>query len=233
MLRQDKILFQFNLFRVPVRVRAVVLFNLMFLITYPPSLMGSLLALVSVLLIIVFHLLGHALTCRLLGYRVDGLDAVLAGGTIEHATCDRERDDILIAWGGVFGQIFLFALVFGACRLLSDSASAWSFIAAVFFEIFAFDTIFTIVYNLLPFPGLDGALAWRFISRRGRAGGGGRFFDAAHRNVTPRPRVLSFKKAKKRADSRRVSAEARAFADKVFDDMMKKQRGKDDPDRTP
>ena len=77
-----------------------------------------------------------------------------------------ERDEILIAWGGVFAQLPVllvalagFALVTGSVAMPrygdGPSASAMTWTVLVGFN------AAMVVTNLVPLPGLDGETAWR------------------------------------------------------------------------
>jgi Zn-dependent protease len=218
MYREDKPLFQFRLFRVPVKFHASALLNFVFALFYLFSPMRMLIAFGAVLLVIIVHELGHACLVRLCGYRVDAVHVQFAGGTCEHEECEFERHDILIAWGGVFAQLAIALLAVAAFIVFNPFFSRSDFASACFL-ILMYQNTFSIVYNLLPIQGFDGRTAWRFVKRGNRTH---RFLAGLHERRKPAARAVK--------PGRRVSAEAKAFANKVFEEMKRHQDGKSDGD---
>jgi hypothetical protein len=227
----NKPLFQFNFFGVPVKFGISAVFNLFFVFFSSFSPWGIPAALLSVTLLIFVHVWGHTFITRRLGYRVQGIQVQLAGGYCEHESCAYERDDVLIAWGGVIGQAVLLAIVVFLYFLLFDSVVVYSPFIQVFLQLFLYHNIFSIVYHLLPFPGFDGALAWRPLARRLRRHRADPTFTTPHRSERRVNKIIKFKKEKRQRRDGDISAEARDFADKIMDDIMKKQRGKKDDDK--
>ena len=228
----EKPLFQFKISGIPVKFGFSFVFNIFFVFSYIFTPLGLPAALVSITLIILVHELGHAFMARGRGYRVEGVQVQFAGGYCEHEACDYERDDVLIAWGGVIGQAVLLAIFIPLYFLLYKSVVAYSLLLQTIFLVFIYHNIFTVVYNLLPFPGFDGRIAWQFVIRRFRRHRADPYYSTVHRGERRVNRIVRFKKPRRPRGDGEVSAEARAFADKIMEDIMKKQRGRtDDQDK--
>ena len=231
MFISNKPLFQFKLFRIPVVFGISALFNFVFVIWHIMRPFGLLAALLSITLIITVHELGHAFMARRLGYRVNVIAVQFAGGYCQHEACQYERDDVLIAWGGVLGQAALVAVVVPLYFLLYESVVVHSPLLQVFFGLFIYHNIFMIIYNLLPLRGFDGELAWRFVARRLRRDKADPSSSTQHRGERRVNKIIKFKKPKRPRRDGDISAEAREFADQIMEDIMKKQRNRQDKDK--
>jgi Zn-dependent protease len=225
MLFEDKPLLQFNLFRVPMKFHASAILNIAFALFYLFSPVRMLISVVAIILIILVHELGHAAVCALCGRRVESIDVAFAGGTCAHEECEYERQEILIAWGGVFGQLVLaLAAVPLYLLLLAAGGPAASF-ATVCFVVLMYQDAFTVIYNLLPLPGFDGARAWGFLTRRFRRAREDRLYASLRRVSRPAARTRP-----RRRREPGVSAEAKAFADQIFEEIKRKQSEKPEDD---
>jgi len=115
------------------------------------------LGLFSVLLV---HELGHALLVRQFGYEVERISIYPIHGLCHYDEPYSEYEDSVIAWGGVLAQLLLFI-----------PASAFLFFFGntpfgsvnVLLVIFSYINAMSIVFNLVPAPGLDGSKTWRLI----------------------------------------------------------------------
>jgi stage IV sporulation protein FB len=114
----------------------------------------------SFIAVIVVHELGHALLVRGMGYRLSGIDLTGYGGQCRFNGTADAFDHAIIAWGGVLAQLglligtLLVMLVFG-----EPSGSSGKLVEHAFVEI----NLWIVGINLLPFPPLDGARAWRLF----------------------------------------------------------------------
>jgi len=102
-------------------------------------------------LLILVHELGHATIAWKLGYDVEGIDITGYGGTCACSGDLTRYEAALIAWGGVLAQ---------ACVLLVAGLLSLAGIAPPYAHVLIASNAWLIAVNLLPIPGLDGALAW-------------------------------------------------------------------------
>ncbi len=229
MLFENRPLFQFRIFQVPVRVHASAALNFAFALFYLFSPLGMVIAVISIFIVILAHELGHAAACALTRCRVLGVDVLFAGGTCAHDECGSERDEVVIAWGGVAGQVVLALVATALYLLLTASVFPGSEPARVCFTVLMYQNVFAAVYNLIPLPGLDGALAWSFVSRRLRRSRDERFNASLRRVNRPpaRPRPRRKRDTGERRGKREpgVSDEAKEFADRMFEELKRKRRG--------
>lgn len=119
----------------------------------------------GLVLLVLFHELGHAALMRLYAVRVTGILLHGAGGECSGRGAPTPLQRAQIAWGGVLAQCLVWAIV-----ALTAGKPRDPFIAEVIW-VFTVANPALIVLNLLPVPPLDGALAWRLpilLSRRGR-----------------------------------------------------------------
>lgn len=110
--------------------------------------------------VILVHDLGHALLIRACGSRLSGVDLAGFGGqcrfrgkadALEHAT---------IAWGGILAQgVLLVATLLLAASFGPVTGRALGLVEYAFVEV----NLWIVAINLLPFPPLDGARAWRLF----------------------------------------------------------------------
>ncbi|MBN2351217.1 MAG: hypothetical protein JXD23_01515 [Spirochaetales bacterium] len=219
MIFENRPLFQFRIFRVPVRFYASAALNLAFAIFYLSSPPLMLLAVVSIFVVIIAHELGHAAACALRRCRVLSIDVMFAGGTCSHDAAGSERDEIIIAWGGVAGQLVLAIAATSFYLLLDATVFPGNESARVVFTVITYQNVLAAVYNLIPLPGLDGARAWSFVTRRLRRSPEEDFNSSLRRVNRPPSPTRPFRKRESG-----VSAEAKEFADRMFEDLKQKQR---------
>lgn len=115
-------------------------------------------------LIILIHEFGHAAVVRRFGHQTMGVDVTGFGGLCRwsgHATA-YERS--AIAWGGVLAQGLL---LLGTVVVVLIVGSPTNPHAAQVVSAFTNANLWLIGLNLLPFPPLDGAEAWKIL-RQGR-----------------------------------------------------------------
>jgi Zn-dependent protease len=123
----------------------------------------ALMALPAFVAIMLVHELGHAAVARWRGVQVLGIDLYLMHGRCVHEATYDEFDDVLIAWGGVAGQVPLLVVGLLAQWLsqLLPYAVAGALGPAVGTLISA--NVLTAMFNLIPVAPLDGAKAWRIV----------------------------------------------------------------------
>ncbi|MFO0555421.1 MAG: M50 family metallopeptidase [Polyangiaceae bacterium] len=137
-------------------------------------------------MLILVHELGHAAMVRLYGVRVIGVRLHGLGGECEWSGEPSPIQRSLIAWGGVFGQLVVFALslVWFTVRPPLD-LNAWQLR-----EAFVWSNLWLMAFNLLPIAPLDGKEAWQLpglLLRRRRAQ---RRLPAPRRASPPAPRLV-------------------------------------------
>jgi Zn-dependent protease len=110
--------------------------------------------------VILLHETGHLIAAQRLGCRVHSIELYPIWGITRFQIPWSRFDHCVIAWGGVLAQAVIavplaaFIAIFGYTRI-----EAVNVVLALLGGISLLVTIF----NLLPFPPLDGAMAWRII----------------------------------------------------------------------
>jgi stage IV sporulation protein FB len=113
-------------------------------------------SLLGYVLVVLVHELGHAVAVRVAKGELVGIELHALGGVCHHRRVRSELASIGIAWAGVLAQMSLwivtYAAVLASAKLptsLLNMLLSWNLTVAVL--------------NLLPFPNLDGAAAWRIV----------------------------------------------------------------------
>jgi Zn-dependent protease len=124
----------------------------------------SWLAFIAVLFV---HALGHALVVRGLGLPLTGIDVAGFGGHCRFRGSADVLEHALIAWGGMAAQaLLLIGTCLGGVALGHPTSHAGSLVEHAFVEV----NLWILLLNLLPFPPLDGARAWRLFGELGARG---------------------------------------------------------------
>jgi stage IV sporulation protein FB len=119
------------------------------------------------LAVILVHDLGHALLVRAVGFRITGVDVTGFGGQCRWRGKADALELAIIAWGGVLAQsVLLLATLLVRALAGRATGHAASLIEHAFIEI----NLWIMAINLLPFPPLDGARAWRAFAELGTRG---------------------------------------------------------------
>ena len=108
-------------------------------------------------LLVLIHEIGHAIVVRACGMRVNGIDIHGLGGQCRFDGLASSLKIALIAWGGVWAQIVLFAATTIAVLLIGEPKGTF---ALQMLHAFRETNLFMMAFNLLPIPPLDGAQAW-------------------------------------------------------------------------
>jgi Zn-dependent protease len=142
---------------------------------------------VGFFVVVLVHELGHAVLARRYRLHVLAIDITGFGGLTRFAGSTTRHERSVIAWGGVLAQALLFVLTLGVAFVTGPPRS-WMLAQLV--AVFTTANLFIIGLNLLPFPPLDGAQAWRLVGDlvrrwrgRGRSGSGR---GAGRRSSRPR-----------------------------------------------
>lgn len=133
------------------------------------------LTLFAFLLLLLAHEAGHAVVAKLCSLRVYAIELHLFRGVCWHEPAYRERDAVLVAWGGVLGQFCVLLLALAFRYVVDHSAPRLEYALAPLFYVFIKANIVMAGINLLPVAPLDGYKAWRagpLLWRHFLAGGG-------------------------------------------------------------
>lgn len=106
--------------------------------------------------IIILHELGHAVVVKAVRQHVAGIDVIALGGVCKWSGSVTPIQRALIAWGGVWAQMVLFA----AAQII---LLFWSPSTAFLYDliiVFTTTNLWLMAINLFPLKPLDGAEAW-------------------------------------------------------------------------
>lgn len=117
--------------------------------------------------LVLLHELGHAMLVMKLRYRVMAIDITGFGGMCRWSGAATPLERSLIAWGGVLAQLGLLVVSLVLVTALPWLRWGWG---AQLFSVFLWTNVYLMGLNLLPFPPLDGANAWRLIPLLRRPG---------------------------------------------------------------
>jgi Zn-dependent protease len=194
---------------VPVRVHVLMPLGALFFsgFRFEPG------AWLGFVLIILLHEIGHALLVMRYGLGVSSIDLHAYGGATRWSGQATDHQRSVVAWGGVLAQAALFAATITAVAVLGPPRT---FFARDLVYVFTQTNLWLMALNMLPFPPLDGAQAWKLAGELGRRLRSGSAFDFSRWRM---PRIFD-----KRDSSRpRVSPdEARRIA-KAFEDAVRRR----------
>lgn len=123
----------------------------------------GLIAAASYLLIIVAHEAGHALAARRFDVRATAIHLGFMHGRCSfdaESTYYLEKEELIVAWGGVLAQAAIAAPI-----LVAHALTGFGDIYPFQFIVKYLGTVNLLIaaFNLLPFPGADGEKAWRLL----------------------------------------------------------------------
>lgn len=159
--------------------------------------------LVGFALIILVHELGHAVLVKRYGLRVTAIHIHPLGGECIHEAARTQRQNVIIAWGGVLAQAALIAAAFAVMLLWPELHGPY---VSELLSVFTVSNAFMIAFNLIPIRPLDGYTAWQLKHLRGKP--------------VPVKEVVAKAKAKPNA----VSATRREQIDALVDDALDQAR---------
>ncbi len=113
----------------------------------------------GILLVILLHEAGHAFLVRQRGMVNAGIDVHGFGGVCRWVGRPSEKDRAIVAWGGVLAQALLLAVAW-PLRLLAPIDAPF---VADLLEAFTVTNGIILLFNLVPFGGLDGVRAWPLL----------------------------------------------------------------------
>jgi Zn-dependent protease len=110
--------------------------------------------------VILLHEAGHALIAKRLGYPATEIYLTFIHGLCVHQHPDTEREDAMIAWGGVLLQ---FAVAIPLIVISQSTTLGSVSLFAIVVAVFGYFSVLMAFFNLAPARGLDGMVAWRLI----------------------------------------------------------------------
>jgi Zn-dependent protease len=111
-------------------------------------------------LLILIHELGHALMVLRYGLGLSEIAVHGAGGYCRHHSSGTRFQEAVVAWGGVWAQLALYAVARLLLVLLGPPTSEHAAqVAYVFTDV----NLWVAALNLIPFEPLDGAKAWPLV----------------------------------------------------------------------
>lgn len=110
--------------------------------------------------LILLHETGHAFVAHRLGYEVEAVRLSGWHGRCEFEAPETEEHHVMIVWGGVLAQFAVALPMLAVLALVGPENLGYAGLAVT---IFGRTNLLMAAINLLPLPGLDGAIAWRII----------------------------------------------------------------------
>jgi Zn-dependent protease len=126
------------------------------------SALGGMVALISLVVLLVVHELGHVAFARFCGLRVERIELHLLQGWCIYSEPEYEVETIIVAWGGVLVQLALLLI----CALVYHSGYLSPAVLHLLYPVFAVFIAWnalSLAVNLLPIEGWDGHTAWRIV----------------------------------------------------------------------
>jgi stage IV sporulation protein FB len=197
-----------KVWRIPLRLHFSLVFGLLYVsgLRFDPG------AWLGYFVLVLVHELGHALLVRAYRLRVFSIEMHALGGACRHEPARTRIAESVIAWGGVLGQLCLFALAMVVLRLWPPS-EPW---LASFWAVMVGANLTIIAINLLPIAPLDGARAWQLP----------KLWLARRRGARPRPKKKLSTKAKPK-DARKAERTSNQAGKGVEQQKLKLVRGED------
>lgn len=117
--------------------------------------------------LVLVHELGHAILVRRIGDEVVAIKLHAFGGTCEWAGYPTRAERALVAWGGVLAQAAVWLVATIVFAILPPVSGVLASVAYVLTT----ENLRLALFNLIPFPPLDGHEAWKLfgILYRGRS----------------------------------------------------------------
>lgn len=114
-------------------------------------------------LLLLAHELGHAVAARSRRLRVHAIRLYMMHGLCQFQSPYREKDHILVAWGGVIAQMCMLVLAVIARFAVQAFLPQAEYFLAPLFYVFIQANIVIAIFNLIPVAPLDGHIAWRVL----------------------------------------------------------------------
>jgi stage IV sporulation protein FB len=117
-------------------------------------------------LLVALHEFGHAAVALRMKQHVVAIDITGFGGMCRWTGTATPIQRSLIAWGGILVQAMLLLAALALVALVPGVLHGWT---GEFVSVFLWTNLWLIALNLLPFPPLDGAHAWRLMGELRRS----------------------------------------------------------------
>ncbi|MCL2823624.1 MAG: hypothetical protein FWD57_06505 [Polyangiaceae bacterium] len=111
-------------------------------------------------LLVIAHELGHAWMVRQFGFRNHSIDVTGFGGMCRWSGHATSFERSAIAWGGVLAQLAILLMALIYLLFLGSPTNQY---AAEAIDVLTRANLMLMALNLIPFPPLDGALAWKIL----------------------------------------------------------------------
>ncbi len=146
-----------------ISVHWTVLIGLPWLYYHTRSASATAISFVAFFFLLLAHELGHAAVALWRNVAVGEIRLLFIHGLCMHDEPYHEKDDVLIAWGGVAAQLVVLVIALGANKLLAILSPFTYQIASPLFQVLTATNILMMIINLIPVAPLDGAKAWRIL----------------------------------------------------------------------
>ena len=148
----------------PVSLHWTVLMAFPWLFLWMHSVVAALIGTGAFVAMQLLHEFGHVLAARWRGLAVYSIELSGLHGETARAAARSEKDEVIVAWGGVVAQLLLLALAAAAGPLLMGTGSAIALlIAGPVLVVWTQWNVFLMIVALLPIGPMDGSAAWRVI----------------------------------------------------------------------
>jgi Zn-dependent protease len=160
-------------------------------------------------LVILLHEIGHALLIMRYGLGISSIDLHAYGGATRWSGRATDRQRSVVAWGGVLAQAALFGATTAFVGVAGPPGTEFG---AELVYVFTTTNLWLMALNLLPFPPLDGAQAWKLAGELGRGLGSRSLFDFRRWRM---PRIFERDSSRPRVSPEEARRIAKAFEDAV------------------
>ena len=148
----------------PVTMHWTVLLAFPWLYLWTQDLLSAVIGTFAFIALMLVHEFGHVLAARWRKISVYAINLSGMHGETARAHGRTEKDDVIVAWGGVAAQLLLLAATFALIPALElvPSRLFWT-IAAPIVMVWTRWNVFLMLVALLPIGPMDGHAAWRVL----------------------------------------------------------------------
>lgn len=196
---------------VPVLLHWTVFIGLFWFYYKTGSMPATAISFATFFFLLVAHEFGHAAVAQWRKVAVDEIELFFIHGLCRHDEPYYERDDVLIAWGGVAAQFVVMVIAIGANKLLATVSPPAYQAASPLFRVLIETNLMIMIFNLIPVAPLDGAKAWRIVPMLLKR------MQGTSWATGPRKRVV----APESTRDRRLEAESERIAADLIDKLRK------------
>lgn len=148
---------------IPVSLHWTVLIALPWFYYQTRSVPATAISLAAFFFLLIAHEIGHAAVALWRNVGVDEIELFFIHGLCRHEEPYHEKDDVLIAWGGVAAQLVVLVIAYGTNMVLATLSPFTHQIASPLFRVLIETNVVIMILNLIPVAPLDGAKAWRIL----------------------------------------------------------------------